>query len=148
MLVLCLWVRSQCWCHFVRACWKFLLWYKRGRVYTKVCDQITNLSMAVAYLICDQVEAAFLMSFASTQGMMFFVFFFVFVLYLTDKRIYVCVCIVKCQDDWGKYLSWWLHLLSKRVKWSDDWRNWVPSILESTCNRLNLFHFHNALKIF
>lgn len=72
---------------------------ERLSVYTKVCDQITNLSMAVAYLICDQVEAAFLMSFVATQGMFFFLYsflgLFVFV-YVTDKLLNcsnLCVCV-------------------------------------------------------
>lgn len=64
--------------------------------------------------------------FCCYTGMCFFLLL-LFFLHVTEKFIklfkfaYVCVCIVKCQEVWGKYLSWWLQFLSKSVKWWDDW---------------------------
>lgn len=93
-----IWMRRECWCHFVSACWKSLLWYRRVCVYSQqVWDQITPPPQAqvvkrVACLICDQVDpAAFLMSVLLLYRHVFLVFFITCDWKKRIKFVYVCV---------------------------------------------------------
>lgn len=68
-------------------------------------------------LICDQVEAAFLRRVLLLDRHVCFLFSHVTERPINNSNVCMCVCIVKCQEKWGKYLSWWLQWLSKSVKW-------------------------------
>ena len=101
----------ECWCHFVSACWTNLLWQRRHFVYSEYTPM--KLLKGGGSLILIQIEAAFYdESFAAIQACVFlfyccvFFYFYKWLKKLKNVQISVCVCIVKCQEEWGKYLSW------------------------------------------
>lgn len=92
--------------------------------------------------MCDQAEAAFLMRvlLLHRQGLFFVLFFFFTYDWKPfnsnfEVQIRASVCIVNCQEEWGKYLSWGLQLLSKIIEHME----YHQTILESTCNALLIY---------
>lgn len=71
--------------------------------------------------IRDQVEAASFIGIMSYETWVFSsCIFFLTCDWKTFKQFqFVYVCIVTCQEEWGKYLSMWLQLLSLLSIWSN-----------------------------
>lgn len=125
-----MWMRRECWCHFVRACRTRPSWCRRD---SQVRDQITPRNAqdrlfrkGLACLICDQLEAAFFFMrvlLLYRHVLVIFLFCSIFLTrdwntYKQFRFVYVCVCVQwSAKQSEEQYLNWWLQFLSKGVTW-------------------------------